>query len=59
MKRTEDFRLRSAEELGETLLRRVPKHIRFTYQPAANEPSSAGAVILRMEVVSGFVILFR
>lgn len=35
------------------------KHIRFTYQPAANEPSGVGAVILRMEVVSGFVILFR
>jgi hypothetical protein len=35
------------------------KHILFTYQPAANEPSGAGAVVLRMEVVSGFVIMFR
>ena len=35
------------------------KHIRFTYQPAANEPSGAGAVVLRMEVVSGFVIMIR
>ena len=34
MKRTEDFRLRSAGELGETLLRRVPKHIRFTFLSA-------------------------
>ncbi len=35
------------------------KRIRFVYQPAASEPSGAGAVILRMDVVSGFVILFR
>ena len=35
------------------------KHIRFVYQPAANELSGAGAVILRMDVASGFVILFR
>ena len=35
------------------------KSIRFTYQPAANEPPGAGAVVLRMEVVSGFVIMLR
>jgi hypothetical protein len=35
------------------------KHIRFVYQPAANELSGAGAMILRMDVVSGFVIMFR
>ena len=35
------------------------KHIYFTYQPAANDPSGAGAVILRMDVVSGFVIMIR
>ena len=35
------------------------KHIYFTYQPAANEPFGAGVEILRMDVVSVFVIIFR
>lgn len=34
MKRTEDFRLRSAGETGEKLLRRVPKPLRFTFLSA-------------------------
>ena len=34
MRKIGDFRLRSAGELGETLLRRVPKHIRFTFLSA-------------------------
>lgn len=35
------------------------KHIYFTYQPAASDPSGAGAAILRMDVVSGFAIMIR
>ena len=35
------------------------KHIYFTYQPAANDPSGTGAAILRMDVVSGFAIMIR